>query len=210
MGGSGSGRYERDGRADTTNDRLALDVRSLQRSGRLSFGQTYSVQWACSAEYYAAIQVQSEGDHLILRYRILGADGEWQPLEYAVRLEWTDCHFGGQRAWFRCPVQGCGRRVAILLYGGTVFACRHCQRLVYASQRETAQDRMRRRVDAIRLRLGWPPGIWNGEGDKPKGMHWSTFERLKAEHDFFAQQRLIGLAVRVGLLSRRLASHTSR
>jgi hypothetical protein len=41
--------------------------------------------------------------------------------EYAVLLEWTRCHYGGERAWFRCPVIGCGRRVAIL-YGGAIFA----------------------------------------------------------------------------------------
>ena len=44
---------------------------------------------------------------------------------YAVRIVRTVCNLGGSRAWFICPAVGCGRRVAIL-YGGGIFACRHC------------------------------------------------------------------------------------
>ena len=38
-----------------------------------------------------------------------------------------------------------------------------------------------RKADRLRDKLGWEPGILNGNGIKPKGMHWRTFERLKAE-----------------------------
>ncbi len=44
----------------------------------------------------------------------------------------------------------------------------------------------------------------NPNGDKPKGMHWSTFERLKAEHDAFPNVSWAGLAERLGLTNRRL------
>ena len=63
---------------------------------------------------------------------------------------------------------------------GKWFLCRHCYALPYGSQQETAQDRHYRKVRKIRYRLGashnltepvWP---WN----KPKGMHWRTWERL--------------------------------
>ena len=40
--------------------------------------------------------------------------------------------------------------------------------------------------------------------DKPKGMHWRTFERLKAEHDAFANASWAGMADRLGLMNRRL------
>ena len=36
-------------------------------------------------------------------------------------------------------------------------------------------------------------------------MYWRTFERLKAEHDAFANASLIGIAERLGLMNRRLA-----
>ena len=75
-------------------------------------------------------------------------------------------------AAFICPAAGCGRRVAIL-YGGGIFACRHCHQLAYFSSREDAGDRAaRRRAERLRARLGWEPGILNGEGGKPKWMRW--------------------------------------
>lgn len=47
----------------------------------------------------------------------------------------------------------------------------------------TPSNRATRRADRLRERLGWEPGILNGTGDKPKGMHWRTSERLKASHN---------------------------
>ena len=44
----------------------------------------------------------------------------------------------------------------------------------------------------------------NGNGGKLKGMHWLTFERLKAEHDVFANASWAGMAQRLGLVNRRL------
>src|ERR1700730_14154689 len=53
--------------------------------------------------------------------------------------------FGGARPWFMCPVQSngvyCGRRVTKLYGVGRLFACRHCYRLAYTSQQESARDR---------------------------------------------------------------------
>jgi len=122
-------------------------------------------------------------------------------MEYPVYLDWTDCNLAGRRPWFRCPARGCGRRVAIL-YGGSIFACRHCHQLAYASQREAGYDRAARKADRIRDKLGWEPGILNGEGGKPKGMHWRTFERLQTEHDALVGESLAGMARRFGWLDR--------
>jgi hypothetical protein len=52
-----------------------------------------------------------------------------------------------------------------------------------SSSRECAGDRAARRAERLRARLGWEPGILNGEGGKPKWMRWRTFERLAAEYD---------------------------
>lgn len=127
----------------------------------------------------------------------------WQTMEYPVRLEWTSCNFGGRRAWLVCPAQGCGRRVAVL-FGGSIFACRHCHKLAYQCQRETDDDRAMRRAETIRRRLGWEAGIANPEGGKPKGMHWQTFARLKSEHDAFALASWAGMAERIGLMNQLL------
>ncbi|MDS4015840.1 MAG: hypothetical protein RKP46_16050 [Candidatus Accumulibacter sp.] len=201
MGGSGSGRGYQGGK-DTTNDMRALDVRRLQRDSLLTPDQAFGWQWTRSGEELASIEIRTEVDRVMLSYCIRNSGGEWLPMEYAVHLEWTPCHLGGRRAWFRCPARGCGRRVAIL-YGGTIFACRHCCRLVYASQREAEDDRARRRAETLRRRLGWPAGIANANGGKPKGMHWRTFERLTAVHDACAAASLAGVVKWLEWMNRR-------
>jgi len=105
---------------------------------------------------------------------------------------------GGTRPWFLCPASGCERRVAIL-YGGTVFACRHCHQLTYPSQRESKVDRATRRAEKIREKLEWKPGIVNSEGRKPIGMHWRTFDKLTAKHDAYMAISLTGIADRFEL-----------
>ena len=114
-----------------------------------------------------------------------------------------EAHYGGRRPWFLCPKEGCGRRVAIL-FGGSIFACRHCHKLAYECQRETNDDRAMRRADTIRRRLGWRPGIANPTGWKPKGMHWRTYLRFLEEYNAFAQASWSGIAEQLGLVSRRL------
>ena len=138
----------------------------------------------------------------VARRRVFcGARGARKDERYPVRLAWTPCRYGGARAWFVCLTVGCGRRVAIL-YGGGIFACRHCYRLAFASQREGANDRALRRADTIRRRLGWKPGILNGLGNKPKGMHWRTFERLTSDHEAFAERSLAGMMQWLGITQR--------
>ncbi len=201
MGGSGSGRGYQGGKA-TTNDMRTLDVRRLQRDGLLTPGRAFGWQWTRNGEDVASIQMRTEVDRVMLSYRSRNNGGEWQPMEYPVYLEWTPCHLGGRRAWFRCPVSGCGRHVAIL-YGGTIFACRHCYRLAYASQREAEDDRARRQAEKIRRRLGWPAGIPNPDRGKPKGMHWRTFERLTAAHEACAEASLAGVVKWLESMKRR-------
>jgi hypothetical protein len=78
--------------------------------------------------------------------------GEWKREAYPVYLDQTPCTYGGTRAWFRCPARGYGRRVTIL-YGGAIFACRHCYRLAYPSQREPSYSE--RRGGPTKSRRGW-------------------------------------------------------
>ncbi|MGH6820764.1 MAG: hypothetical protein ACREDU_07890, partial [Methylocella sp.] len=155
-------------------------------------------QWTCNGETMASIQMRAEQDRVILIYRHRSGGAEWKDEQYPVRIVRTPCNLGRERAWFLCPAVGCGRRVAIL-YGGGIFACRHCYQLAYASAREDAGGRATRRADTLRARLGWELGILNGEGDKPKWMRWRTFERLVAEHDAFVAESLAGMALRFGI-----------
>ena len=202
MGGWGSGRGQSG--KDTTSDYRALDVRRLQRDGLLGAGKSFGWSWTRNGEKVASVNVRTEADRVILDYKHRSGGGEWKSENYPVLVEWTPCNYGGTRAWFRCPAVGCGGRVAIL-YGGTIFACRHCYRLAYSSQRENLDDRATRRADKIRDRLKWEPGILNGHGIKPKGMHSRTYQRLTIQHDAHVgislnimQQRLRMIGARLG------------
>ena len=201
MGGWGSGRGQRG--KDTTEDSRPLDIRKLNRTGLLQPGRSFGWQWTVNDLPVGDIQIRVQVDHVVLSYKYRPQRGaDWEDVRQSVYLDRTPCQLGGTRCWWLCPF--CGRRVAILYGPGQHYACRHCWKLAYTCQRESVDDRAARRADRIRRRLGWHVGILNPTGWKPKGMHWSTFERLKAEHDAFANVSLSGMAHRLGLMNRRL------
>lgn len=202
MGGIGSGRY---GGRHLTSDYRQLDVRELHRAGLLQPGHVGAWHWYQGDELRASIVVEANYYMLTLRYSAKPG-GQRESYATPVGLAWTDCTYGGARPWFLCPL--CGRRVAIL-YGGAEFLCRYCRRLAYPAQRATDGGGVIQRVDRIRRRLDWAPGILNGSGAKPKGMHWRTFRRLRAEHDALVQIRLDSMAVQLGSVLRKLGDATA-
>ncbi len=94
-----------------------------------------------------------------------------------VDLVYTDQHLGGCRRWFACPA--CGRRCLLLYQRVERLACRKCQDLSYASQRESWEDRLRRRARTIRLRLGGSANLLEPFPARRKGMHRETYERWR-------------------------------
>lgn len=197
MGGWGSGQH---GTTACTDDCCHIDARRLARDGLLKPGSARRWHWTRDGERVASVDLRADALYLHLSYRRRAGEA-WQDLAYAVALDWTRCHYGGERTWFRCPTFRCGRRVAMLYMGSHgLFACRHCYRLAYRCQRETAEDRATRRAERIRARLQWEPGILNEAGDKPAWMRWRTFDRLTAEHDALVSGSLAMLADRLGLV----------
>lgn len=167
-----------------------IDIRRWSRENLLVPGYSFECCWPQNARGLSpSINVRVEKGRVLLAYRHRSAGSEWVAENYAITIDWTPCHFGGSRAWFLCPAPLCGRRVAIL-YGAAIFSCRHCLRLTYASQLNDLRDPTSSKADKIRRRLGLGPGVFNELGDKPKGMHQRTYERLIAEHS-----RLYELAV---------------
>lgn len=191
MGSSSSGRRQQYGKR-TTSDLRPLDIRRLQREGCITAGRIFNWQWTRNGEETGSIQIKVKDTHLYLVYQNKSRGGDWESMNYPVWLEWTECHLGGKRLWFRCPNYECGRRVAIL-FSGRMFVCRHCHDLAYASQRENAEDRVLRRGNKIRRKLGWRAGIANPKGFKPKGMHWRTFDRLNRQYDGYADLARLNL-----------------
>ena len=199
MGGIGSGWYgDRNGK-QTTSGSYSIDIRQLFREGSHLLGQPTKWKRSINGKPVASVCVSLTYGDVCITYRHKTHKGYWSDVANTVDLEWTDCHYGGQRPWFQCPNRCCGKRVAIL-YIDESIGCRQCQGLVYESQRENDCNRSSRAADKLRDRLGWKRGFLHGEGYRPKGMHRATFERLVSSHQHASQQTLKGLAERFNLI----------
>ena len=176
MGGFGSGRYYRGITRTTCEETRRIDIRYLHKHGLLNPNRTGSLSWNIDGEPSGNISYTMYENTMILNFRWQRyGDEDWQSVVQTIWLDRTPCNYGGTRKWFLCP--HCNKRVAILYQVNTLFLCRRCYQLPYASQGEDYPDRMERRANKIGLKLD-PDGL---EGDyyyKPKGMHWKTFNRL--------------------------------
>lgn len=178
MGGQGSGRRSDCWGKSLTEESPAFDIRNLFRSGRLSAGEYTFRRWYAGGGANQKVLVTMEGGRLVLRH---SARPDSPTYDQKFFIEHTPCHFGGSRPWLVCP--GCSKRVAIIYKNGRYFYCGRCCKLSYPSQVEGVFEGSVRKAERIRKRLGWPHGILFWARAKPKGMHYETFERLKAEHD---------------------------
>ena len=97
-----------------TDDYRVLDVRKINRAGRLTPGSTCSWDWSRNGDIIASINLQAGLDSVTLNYRQRAHDGEWRDMAYPVRLAYTACNMGGQRVWWQCPAAGCTPRAAVL------------------------------------------------------------------------------------------------
>lgn len=151
--------------------KLPIDVRVLHRKGRLVAGQSFGWQWSRDGERFANISADTHLDALVLSYTWTPYGHEPRAVHCRVPLTRTPCRYGGERTWFLCP--DCGR-VCAVLFGISRrgnFACRVCQRLVYASEAESPIDRCWRQQRKIEAKLGEIL-------QRPKGMKQITFQRL--------------------------------
>ena len=180
MGGPGSGSYYRWGSRPVAEDYKDLDIVWLRREGYLRPGRQSFISWTRNGQPSGSINLTAHGDRVSLSYTYTH-NGKSEDVRYAVELTYTAYNYGGTRPWFLCPGQGCGRRVGKLYAAGKYFLCRHCYDLAYHSQNISEADRLLRKAQAIRKRLGASLCVWDPIVSKPKGMHWKTFGRLRDE-----------------------------
>ncbi len=183
MGGRGSGNFYRWSTKTTTGECRSIDVRHLARDGLLAPGW-FGLSWRNDEREVASIgvSVPTRSDppaEVFLDYRSSSGGGPWRDIRERVGLDWTPCRYGGARPWFVCPT--CLRRVALLYLGNPYWACRRCLDLVYQSTREGEAARLRDRAQRLVRRLGGGPRDDAYDVTRPKGMHWTTYRRLKAE-----------------------------
>jgi len=179
MGGLGSGRWYRWDKKTTEEEEPRIDVRYLRKEGLLKSKGIGTLTWSCRGQETGSIKFRVEPERIVLIYCARSDGGDWQSIEEPVRFDRTPCHYGGERLWFLCP--DCKHRVAVLYGAGIRFLCRTCSKLPYGSQNETLQDRMIRKSQKIRRRLGASESLFEPIWQRPKGMHRKTFQRLRAE-----------------------------
>lgn len=172
MGGCGSGRMGWRAKAERA---LKLDISQLKKRDCLKPGYTFTWRWTWTSGDSSSINITTRDNALVLNYRSRNYGEEWLDQEQYIILVHTECNYGGTRPWFICPQ--CSRRVGVL-YSRGLFLCRHCSRVAYSSKSENLPDRMLRKANKIRDRLGADYGVQNPLR-RPKGMHWNTFWRLK-------------------------------
>jgi hypothetical protein len=180
----------------TTESSLWLDIRWLKKQGRLRLGTTGTLSWSRRDREIGSIRYSMEGSHMTLNFRSRPHGGEWEEVGQVIHFDFTPCNYGGYRTWFLCP---CGKRVAVLYGTGKYFLCRHCCDLVYASQQESQPDRLMRKARKIRAQLGASGDLTKPIWQKPKNMHWKTFDRLRREADLLNLLSWGNIAQRLGI-----------
>ena len=197
MGGLGSGR--RPNFPTTLDDFRTIEVGYLRRHGLLEPGRGGTLHWSRAGRETGSIGLRCAGDTVFLSYRVTSWRGTAaEDVEERVPLVRTAQPFGGERVWFACP--GCGRRCAVL-YGARRFRCRRCIGVPYGCQREPAPERLLRRVQGLRARLGgelyasldlpFPP--------RPRRMRRATYQRLRARAGRLERAMAAAAAERFGL-----------
>ncbi len=185
--GIGSGSWYRWDKKTTVEDGLTLDLCKLIRQkliipcshvkGPLIWMRVSDGERTASIGYEANL-LDPYGAWIRLSYT-----NNDKPLDYKVRLTTTRPHYGGLRWWFVCPSSG--RRAAKLYLppGGDIFASRKAYGLVYHSQQESPMFRYLTQAQNIRERLGGSTCTFDFFPDKPKGMHWKTYWKLRAKSE---------------------------
>lgn len=170
MGGMGSGRGSGKIKCEACS---WIDVRAWVREGVLEPGTRFQCRWSSGNKIAVAV---TDSRRLELRYAIGGV-----PVLRSVGLTQTPCNYGGSRTWFVAPC--CGTRVAKLYFRRSTFSCRKCHRLAYHVQSLDPIQRQHYAMARVEALLD--------DGERPKGMHWSTFDKL--------QDRMQGIDDRLNL-----------
>ncbi len=204
MGGVGSGRTSGFGKR-LVEDYRCIDIRTWQKNGLKKPGRGFQSIWSdANGKRVGSINVSVKESAVVLSYSYRTRSVEpWQNVEQEIPLDWTRCHYGGERPWFLCPgwVNGkrCQRRVAKLHAAGKYFLCRKCHQLGYRSQVECRSHRLVRKAQKIREKLGGSANLLVPFPPKPKGMHHKTYWKLRIEAEHASSAGLLIIAERFSI-----------
>lgn len=132
----------------TVADSYVLDVHEFYQEGYLDedyAGNRGRSTWSQNGEEVATIgweRTTTIDDRPALRlFYTFDPDGVGEEVKTLVPLEFTECHFGGERPWFRCPASACRDRVGKLYKPPSRlrFLCRECHDLIYESHQRQGE-----------------------------------------------------------------------
>ena len=189
MGGIGCGRDFLVPPKKTVEGCPCVSIQELQAHGVFAARGAELVRWSQQPRrgqqpggvLLPQVAARAGEDYAVIVAVHADPQGELRAAEAVVTLSWTDCQFGGRRAWFLCPLgrergEPCGRRVSRLyLTGSGVLTCRHCARLGYGS--DHVEDRLRplHKAQKILRGLGGSGRLADGFPPRPKGMHYDIY-----------------------------------
>lgn len=162
-------------------------------------GTVATLKWANGN----AIALEVEPEALVMRYAAQRGDAA-ESVEERIALERRPRHLGGHQTYARCPQ--CGGRCSVLRLVGTRFRCRRCARLPYRSQSLDPDDRLARTHNRYRRQIDPAATALLDFGeipDKPRRMHWVTYDRLQ-------EKALAALVAREAILDEQLAGLLER
>jgi len=93
------------------------------------------------------------------------------------RIVWIRTGLGRHRAILVCASCHCGAIRLFARYG--TYACRHCHKAVYASQKHDQNGRKRLAACKLRLKLGGLPDINDIFPNKAKWKHRKRYQQLR-------------------------------
>lgn len=168
------------GRGDTrcVDDLPRMDVRVWAKKGRTEPGQHFGESWSRMGSPSIRLDVRVHLGYFHVQGERRFGD-KWIPIEVKIGRRFTKCHFGGRRIWFEC--HRCGLRAAILYVDGVKMHCRRCADLPYRVQCENTTDRLIRRLQKLRKRLGAPANLLAPVPWKRPYKRWEPFLRLYYE-----------------------------
>jgi hypothetical protein len=175
----------------TTEDTLRMSLKRIVQIWQMRPGKTVrntSLYWyrgRDESNHIASITVKefSLGQEGFGALEISFSKNKGPTVRQVIKIVSTRPRYGGMRWWFVCPRTG--KRCLYLYLPANENAIRFLSRksygLKYESQKETALQRSRRRIDRLEVRYKVPDCLL-GEGwfPKPKGMHVLTYERQLA------------------------------
>ena len=197
MGGPGSGRYDY-ATTPTVGECRMMDMDDMKEvtehpntAGELYWGEPEAddrnwLKWR--TEGLRKIGGEERAKMIRLVYTTTHYPSEESSqVNYTVPIDYTEPNYGGVRPWFVCPECDTRRRKLYLppRRGASRYLCRECYDLGYHTSRTSGDDVKQaelryRRTFAKADAEGRRPHPNNASHfpDKPKGMHWDTFDSL--------------------------------